>query len=1468
MRLDLTFRARRDACPLRQRLPGLPGAGLRLKVTLLGVVLGSGLLPAMLAGDPAVSAADPGAFGTLASEYKRDVQPLLAQFCLDCHSRESVEGDLDLQQFATLAEVRQQPQRWLQVLEMINLGEMPPEDAPQLPVLQRQKLLSWTARYLDTEALAGAGDPGPVVLRRLNNAEYTYTVGDLTQVPLNPARQFPTEGAAGEGFTNTGNALVLSPALIRKYLDAGKQIAAHAVLLPGGFRFSNHVTRRDWTDELLEKIRQFYEQFCHIEPLEPHYGHASTPLGNAGRLPIEKYLAVTLAERDALLAGNGAVAAVAAEHGLQARYLGSLWSQLNGGPSSILLDDLRSRWRTAGPGDAPALAAWVKAWQQGVWIFNPVGLLGKKGNQGRWLEPVNPLLTEQELRLPLPTPEGRQQVYVAAAYQRERPKTAEYLAACASLQRRVAVAEGIGRAIIDDEAISRDLESDVLVAWLKYLGIWHKEERAVLPGGMLEKFEKDFDGVKLQGWGYATLPWIFANQSTVEATAPAVPVGALVVQPSPNQPVAVGWRCPSDMEVEVEVNLSDAYAGSADGVRWSVEVSRHGLRKELVHGICDDGESSGMHLPATPQQRRWLKLRRGDWLALILDVIEDYHGDNYLVELTIGETSGEHREWDLVKDVANDIQSGNPHVDSYGDPRWSFIALRKKSRPGEILPWLLPDSALAQWYAAVADSAQESNLEERTQHLAGMLAGDIPPEINPSDKVVVGDYAAPDRALWSLIEPTRQADEFVVSLRAGDAGDGSLHDTVLCRLRLVAEDQPDLLLRDVPGLPADWFGHHPQGRPIDPAMLCLQAPSVITFRLPAELAGRELVAEAVLDPLTGGSGSVQLELAPDKLGLESGLLISKANVELSDINIGADTRALSYLRPVLVSKDSSAHDKFQSALEEFRQLFPAALCYTKIVPSDESLTLTLFYREDDQLARLILDESQQSQVDKLWEELWYVSREPFRLVDVLESLLETTIDHPQEGIFEALEEPYRQRAAKFSEQLVETESIHLDALVDFAVRAWRRPVTDPEEKQLREVYAHLRGLDLDHAPAFRLTLAHVFIASPFLFRLEEAPPGTQAAPVSDWELANRLSYFLWSSLPDDPLRATALAGRLNGRPGHDEEGTDPLAPGDPDREELLRQTRRMLADPRVRRLATEFGGQWLHVHQFDPLETKSDSHFPEFAGLRADMYEESIRLLTDLFQQDGSLLSLLNADHTFVNSRLAGFYGLPWEAALPGARTPDGAPGSDWRRVDGIRQYGRGGILGLATTLAKQSGATRTSPILRGNWISEVLLGEKLPRPPENVPQLADDIPDGLTERELIERHSRDPACAKCHARIDPFGFALENYDAIGRLRKQNAAGLAIDSRTTLPDGSVVEGFSGLQQYLLEKQREAFLRQFCRKLLGYALGREVQLSDRPLLDEILAALPENDYRFSTAVEAIVVSRQFRQIRGREMGESY
>jgi hypothetical protein len=203
--------------------------------------------------------------------------------------------------------------------------------------------------------------------------------------------------------------------------------------------------------------------------------------------------------------------------------------------------------------------------------------------------------------------------------------------------------------------------------------------------------------------------------------------------------------------------------------------------------------------------------------------------------------------------------------------------------------------------------------------------------------------------------------------------------------------------------------------------------------------------------------------------------------------------------------------------------------------------------------------------------------------------------------------------------------------------------------------------------------------------------------------------------------------------------------------------------------------------------------------------------------------------------------------------------------VGGIKRYGRGGILGQATTLAKQSGASRTSPILRGNWISEVLLGERLPRPPKGVPLLPEDeaATEGLTVRQLVEKHSSDSRCAVCHRRIDPLGFSLEGFDAIGRRRDKDLGGRPIDTRAKTMDGAQFDGLGGLRDYLLTTRGEAFLRQFCRKLLGYALGRSVQFSDEPLLALMQSELKTKNHHFVSAVEAIVRSRQFREIRGRE-----
>jgi hypothetical protein len=305
----------------------------------------------------------------------------------------------------------------------------------------------------------------------------------------------------------------------------------------------------------------------------------------------------------------------------------------------------------------------------------------------------------------------------------------------------------------------------------------------------------------------------------------------------------------------------------------------------------------------------------------------------------------------------------------------------------------------------------------------------------------------------------------------------------------------------------------------------------------------------------------------------------------------------------------------------------------------------------------------------------------------------------------------------------------------------------------------------------------------------------------------------------------------------------------------------MLRDPKTRRLATEFGCQWLHIYEFDRLDEKSERHFPDFVALRGSIYEESIQFFTHLFQKNGSVRELIDADYTFVNDDLARMYGLPANAAQ--APADKSAPG--WRQVSGVKQFGRGGILGLAATLAKQSGASRTSPILRGNWISEVLLGEKLPRPPKEVPRLPEDEQqtDGRTVRQLVERHTIDPKCIVCHQRIDPLGFALESYDPIGRRRDKDLGGRAIETNVKTFDGAQFDGLDGLRKYMLNERHDAFMKQFCKKLLGYALGRGVQLSDEPLLAEMQTELKARLYEILAAVETIVRSPQFREIRGRE-----
>src|SRR5437762_2061300 len=281
--------------------------------------------------------------------FDATIKPVLKQYCYPCHSSEKHKGDFDMESFKSLAEIQRHPKVWQEVAEKLANDEMPPKEKPQPQPQEKERLSKWLLATLQQIAQQRAGDPGPVVLRRLSNAEYTYTIQDLTGIDsLQPAREFPVDGAAGEGFMNTGQALVMSPSLITKYLDAGKEIASHAVLLPDGIRFSPKFTRRDWTEEILTEIRHFYAQFT-----DPRGGDKVNLQGivfetnEGGRLPVEKYLAATLVERDRISGKNGGNAQAALDRSLNAKYLRMLQTALAGTNASILLDNLRAHWRNA-----------------------------------------------------------------------------------------------------------------------------------------------------------------------------------------------------------------------------------------------------------------------------------------------------------------------------------------------------------------------------------------------------------------------------------------------------------------------------------------------------------------------------------------------------------------------------------------------------------------------------------------------------------------------------------------------------------------------------------------------------------------------------------------------------------------------------------------------------------------------------------------------------------------------------------------------------------------------------------------------------------------------------------------------------------------------------------------------------------------------------------------------------------------
>ncbi len=414
-------------------------------------------------------------------------------------------------------------------------------------------------------------------------------------------------------------------------------------------------------------------------------------------------------------------------------------------------------------------------------------------------------------------------------------------------------------------------------------------------------------------------------------------------------------------------------------------------------------------------------------------------------------------------------------------------------------------------------------------------------------------------------------------------------------------------------------------------------------------------------------------------------------------------------------------------------------------------------------------------------------------------------------------------------------------------RGYRRPPTENEVEQLTQFVALVQADGVPWEAGIQEAIKVILCSPKFLFRLEldDYPQLSEPYSIDEFQLASRLSYFIWSSMPDDELLELAERKQLTAN--------------------LESQVKRMLADPKASELGRNFGTQWLQIQRLITAAPDLEQ-FPTFTGsLRLAMLKETELFLESIFREDRSVLDLIDADYTFLNQTLANHYGIVdtqgnWRGQkniIPGG---EAIKGRSFRRVK-LQSASRGGVLSHASVLTVTSNPTRTSPVKRGRWVLEQILGTPPPPPPPDVPELEEEgeVVHGSTLRERLEQHRADPACANCHAKMDPIGFALENYNAIGAFRWKDGE-LDIDTTAELPDGTVLHGAADLKQVVKDRKQQ-FLRCLTEKMLTYALGRGLEYYDRSTIDRIVTQLEAGGYRSSVMITEIVKSDPFRLRRG-------
>jgi hypothetical protein len=696
-----------------------------------------------------------------------------------------------------------------------------------------------------------------------------------------------------------------------------------------------------------------------------------------------------------------------------------------------------------------------------------------------------------------------------------------------------------------------------------------------------------------------------------------------------------------------------------------------------------------------------------------------------------------------------------------------------------------------------------------------------------------------------ILSDLKLSEQSVQNYRPGDKKNESLRD-------LLQKHAPEQWERLRPG-------SHPLGDSIAADAVVFSTETPLQIEVPAQVFGdRQTVrffAETTLD--RGHSPQALLRIA------------------IADRASTPDEQAI-----LLGDPENPLAKPVQASAAAFCRAFPNRFVYvddTRGLSAGFHLIEGLF-RDDAPLCKFVLDDVQNAQLDRLWEEMYFGtgmvekmlrgfvfferSERNFLKHADFDSFKEedpalvqpATLDrfeqayllrsgvkpdapdreqHPIHLFFEEVRRGLQRRA----EQSAAAKSKYLEQLAAFAERAYRRPLSGRERANLQRFYESATSqAEDDVEQAVRGVVTSVLVSPYFSCRVDVPPEGDTVKPLTDLALASRLSYLVWASMPDGELLQLAKAGKLN------------------DDATLREQIHRMRKDPKVAGMALEFFGQWLRYREFLSAESVDRAVFPKFDdALKQAMFEEPTRLATHLLQNNLPVTDLLYGDATFVNGPLAAHYGLPH----PGAA-------DEWRRVEGLHRLGRGGVLGMAVFLTTNSQPQRTSPVKRGFWVVHKILGEHIPAPPNDVAVLPakETETDGKTIRQLLALHTEEHACARCHQRFDGVGLAMEGFDPIGKRREKDLAGRPVDEVVLLPSGKQARGVPQYLDHLRATRHDDFIQTFCQKFLGYALGRSLEISDQPLLQQIQTNLERDDYRWATLLETVVCSPQFRNQRCR------